>query len=93
MEEKALGYATELFLRISEEKRTRIIAMAVEEFAAFGYAGANVNRIAQAAGISVGALYKFRHQRRPFYVYRRARDCHYGQLRERYLGRGYPLSL
>lgn len=69
MEEKALGYATELFLRISEEKRTRIIAMAVEEFAAFGYAGANVNRIAQAAGISVGGLYKYFATKEDLFMY------------------------
>lgn len=48
-----------LFNRIDEEKQERILAAAIEEFAAHGYTGANVNRIAQAADISVGALYKY----------------------------------
>lgn len=69
MEEQARGYASELFLRISEEKRGRIITAAVEEFAAFGYTGANVNRIAQAAEISVGALYKYFAAKEDLFMY------------------------
>lgn len=53
------NHATELFWRIQEDKRSRIIHAAVEEFAAFGFQNANVNRIAQAAQVSVGALYKY----------------------------------
>ncbi len=52
-------YASELFLRISEDKRRRILDTAVEVFAARGFAASNVNQIAEAAGISVGALYKY----------------------------------
>lgn len=51
--------ATDLFLRISEEKRSRILDVAINEFAENGYAYANVNRIAEAAEISVGALYNY----------------------------------
>ncbi|MDD3920896.1 MAG: TetR/AcrR family transcriptional regulator [Eubacteriales bacterium] len=53
------NHATELFWRIGEEKRGRIIHAAVREFAACGFQNANVNRIAEAADISVGSLYKY----------------------------------
>ena len=53
------GYASALFMRISQEKRQRIVSSAVREFAALGFASANVNRIAQEAGISVGSLYQY----------------------------------
>ena len=53
------NYATDLFFRISEEKRNRILDVVINEFAQNGYAYANVNRIAESAGISVGALYKY----------------------------------
>ncbi|HPX92807.1 MAG TPA: TetR/AcrR family transcriptional regulator [Bacillota bacterium] len=53
------GQASDLFMRIPEEKRRRIINVAVREFAGHGFTGANVNRIARGAGISVGALYKY----------------------------------
>ncbi len=52
-------YASELFLRISEDKRRRILETAVDVFASRGFAASNVNQIAEAAGISVGALYKY----------------------------------
>lgn len=53
------GYASALFMRISQEKRQRIVSTAVREFAALGFASANVNRIAREAGISVGSLYQY----------------------------------
>ena len=43
------GYASALFMRISQEKRQRIVSTAVREFAALGFASANVNRIAEQA--------------------------------------------
>lgn len=53
------GYATDLFMRIAEDKRRRVIDAAIREFAALGFASANVNHIAAQAKISVGALYKY----------------------------------
>lgn len=50
---------TELFQRISEEKRNRIMETAIIEFADYGYDNANTNTIAKKAGISVGSLYKY----------------------------------
>jgi AcrR family transcriptional regulator len=59
MKTKQTDFATDLFLRINDEKRDRIIKAAVEEFSESGYTAANVNHIAASAGISVGALYKY----------------------------------
>lgn len=50
---------TELFTRITQEKRDRIMETAIIEFADFGYENANTNTIAKKAGISVGSLYKY----------------------------------
>lgn len=50
---------TELFGRIPEEKRNRIIEAAINEFAVFGYRNANTNKIAHNAGISVGSLFQY----------------------------------
>lgn len=50
---------TQLFERIPQEKRTRILETAMEEFARCGFENANTNVIAQKAQISVGSLYKY----------------------------------
>jgi AcrR family transcriptional regulator len=50
---------TELFQRIPEEKRLRVLHAAIDEFAEFGYEHANTNRIARNAGVSVGSLFKY----------------------------------
>lgn len=49
----------ELFSRISEEKRNRILQAAIDAFAAYGYENANTNKIADKAGISVGSLFQY----------------------------------
>lgn len=50
---------TELFLRIPEEKQLRVLQAAIDEFAEYGYEHTNTNRIAKAADISVGSLFKY----------------------------------
>jgi TetR/AcrR family transcriptional regulator len=50
---------TETFERLPEGKRSRILSCAKKAFASSGYAGANINRIAEEAGVSVGSLYKY----------------------------------
>jgi len=50
---------TPTFERLSEDKRARILAAAKRAFAAAGFTGANINKIAEAAGISVGSMYKY----------------------------------
>jgi len=47
------------FEKISEEKQARILDAGTAEFAAKGFPGANINRIAQQAGISIGAMYNY----------------------------------
>lgn len=49
----------ELFLKISEEKRNRVIDAAMLEFATYGYENANTNKIAHNAHISVGSLFQY----------------------------------
>jgi len=50
---------TEIFLRIPEEKQLRVLQAAIDEFAEYGYEHTNTNRIAKAADISVGSLFKY----------------------------------
>ena len=52
-------YHRAIFERIPEEKRLRILDAAIAEFAANGFPRANINVIAQKAGISIGAMYKY----------------------------------
>lgn len=47
------------FDRLPEEKQQFILTTATEEFAQNGYERANINVIAEKAGISVGSLYKY----------------------------------
>lgn len=47
------------FDNISEEKRNRILNVAIHEFASLGFENANINTIAKKAGVSVGSLYKY----------------------------------
>lgn len=47
----------ESFEKISEEKRNRVLAAAIAEFAEKGFDSANINSIAKKAGISIGSMY------------------------------------
>jgi TetR/AcrR family transcriptional regulator len=49
----------DVFERISDEKRNKIFATAIAEFATQGYGVANINTIAAKAGVSVGSLYTY----------------------------------
>lgn len=53
------SYATQRFRNLPPEKSTRVLAAAITEFADHGYQHANTNRIAEVAGVSVGALFKY----------------------------------
>ena len=44
---------------VPEETRSRILAAAGDEFAAFGFQGSSLRRICTAAGVTTGALYFF----------------------------------
>lgn len=47
------------FDNLDGERQERVIRVAAEEFAARGYEGASVNRIAEGAGMSKGSLYYY----------------------------------
>ncbi len=52
-------YHKDTFDKISDKKRERIIKIATVEFAEKGFNGANVNVIANKAGISIGSMYNY----------------------------------
>ncbi|HWQ29609.1 MAG TPA: TetR/AcrR family transcriptional regulator [Negativicutes bacterium] len=53
------NHYNDAFTKTTEEKRSRIFACATAEFAEHGFDSANINRIAQASGVSIGAMYKY----------------------------------
>jgi len=57
------------FDNLSTEKRSRILRAAGEEFALHGYVNAKMQAIAQAAGVSVGSLYKYFENKQDMYLY------------------------
>lgn len=52
-------YATDVFLRLAEEKQANIFNAAAAEFALHGFDAANTNKIAKRAGVSVGSLFQY----------------------------------
>ncbi len=46
-------------MKISDEKRKKILDAAIMEFSERGFDSANINSIAQNSGISVGSIYKY----------------------------------
>lgn len=52
-------YHTDLFERISPDKRRFVLDAAAAEFAVGGFAAANINIIADRASVSVGSLYQY----------------------------------
>ncbi|HKL59321.1 MAG TPA: TetR/AcrR family transcriptional regulator [Sphaerochaeta sp.] len=55
----ASKFTKKTFDHLPEEKQQLILTTATEEFAQKGYEKANINTIAEKAGISVGSLYKY----------------------------------
>ena len=62
------SFHKDTFDRIPDEKRTRILEIAIAEFANKGFDNANINDIAQIAGISVGSLYKYFDSKENFFL-------------------------
>ena len=54
-----MGYCKPTFMNIPQEKREKILSVAVNEFAYNGFENANINTIAKKAEVSVGSLYKY----------------------------------
>jgi len=61
-------YHNDTYDRIAPEKKDRIIAVALEEFANKGFNNANTNIIAEKAGISVGSLFKYFSTKENFFL-------------------------
>lgn len=52
-------FHTKTFENTTEDRRSKLLSVAIAEFAQKGFQGTNVNIIAKKAGISVGALYRY----------------------------------
>ena len=50
---------TATFEKLADDKKERVLGAAKRAFATYGFAGANINKIAESAGISVGSIYKY----------------------------------
>jgi len=57
--EKDRCFYTGTFVKLPEEKQRHILETAKTEFARRGFQSANINTIAEKAGISIGALYRY----------------------------------
>ncbi|MDD3840279.1 MAG: TetR/AcrR family transcriptional regulator [Clostridia bacterium] len=64
----AFNYHKESFDRIPEEKRNKILKAAINEFAEHGFDGANINYIAERAGISIGSMYTYFSSKEDLYL-------------------------
>lgn len=52
-------YHEKAFDKITQEKRDRILNVAVKEFSSNGYNAASINTIARESGISIGGMYRY----------------------------------
>jgi AcrR family transcriptional regulator len=59
----------ETFLNLPEAKRRAIVEAAVDEFAAYSYEQASVNRIVASAGIAKGSFYQYFEDKKDLYLY------------------------
>ncbi len=57
------------FLRLSDEKREKIIQACIDEFGSRGYENSSTDRIIRKAGISKGGLYEYISSKRELFLY------------------------
>jgi AcrR family transcriptional regulator len=57
------------FLRLSEEKREKIIQACIDEFGSRGYKNSSTDRIIRKAGISKGGLYEYISSKKELFLY------------------------
>jgi TetR/AcrR family transcriptional regulator len=60
---------TQTFWNLPEEKRERLIAIALEEFAANDYATASLSRMVARAGIAKGSIYQYFQDKQDLFLY------------------------
>lgn len=56
------------FNKLSPEKQEKILQTAIAEFAEYGFNSANINTIAEKAGVSVGSMYKYFNSKHDLYL-------------------------
>ena len=61
-------YANDIFRRLAPEKQNKVLSAALKEFARLGYSEANINKIAESAGISIGSLYQYFNDKQTLYM-------------------------
>lgn len=59
----------ETFFNLQEDKREKIISIALEEFAVYDYKTASLTRIVEAAGISKGSMYQYFENKKDLYLF------------------------
>ncbi|NLM05450.1 MAG: TetR/AcrR family transcriptional regulator [Tissierellia bacterium] len=64
-----MKYSTELFEKLNDEKKDRVIQAAIKEFSEKGFENANTNKIAKLANISVGSLFKYFRSKNDLFLY------------------------
>ncbi len=60
---------TETFFNLPEEKRERILALAIDEFAENDYTSASISRLVAHAGIAKGSFYQYFADKQDLYLY------------------------
>lgn len=60
---------TQTFFNLPEEKRSRLIELAIDEFAEHDFENASVSRIVARAGIAKGSLYQYFANKEDLYLY------------------------
>ncbi len=60
---------TETFFNLPEEKRARILTLAIDEFAENDYASASISRLVASAGIAKGSFYQYFADKQDLYLY------------------------
>ncbi len=58
-ENQKIRFHKDAFDKTSEERREKVIDVAIEEFASKGYSATSINDIARNAGVSIGAMYSY----------------------------------
>ncbi len=70
--------ATERFMKLSQDKKDRILDAAVQEFARVPFEDASINQIIKAAGISRGSFYTYFEDKRDllYYIFQNMNERH-----------------
>ena len=62
------SFNKDAFKKLSPDKQEKILQTAITEFAEYGFNSANINTIAEKAGVSVGSMYKYFNSKHDLYL-------------------------